>query len=49
MKLKPLVMMLVPIAFGLTTFAHAETLQEAVSATIKTNPDVLAASRKSVV
>lgn len=44
MKLKPLVMMLVPIAFGITTFAHAETLQEAVNATIKTNPDVLAAS-----
>lgn len=44
MKLKPLVIMLVPIAFGITTFAHAETLQEAVNATIKTNPDVLAAS-----
>lgn len=45
MKLKPLVM-LIPLTLGITTFAHADTLQEAVSATIKTNPDVLAAANE---
>jgi len=43
MKLKPLVI-LMPLAFGIATFAHADTLQDAVNATIKTNPDVLAAT-----
>lgn len=42
MKLKPLVM-LIPLAIGITTVAHADTLQDAVNATIKTNPDILAA------
>ncbi|MBL4638434.1 MAG: TolC family outer membrane protein [Proteobacteria bacterium] len=45
MKLKPLVM-IIPLALGMTTLAYADTLQEAVSATIKTNPDVLAAANE---
>lgn len=45
MKLKPLVMF-IPLALGMTSVVSAETLQEAVSATIKTNPDVLAAANE---
>jgi len=45
MKLKPLVI-LIPLAFGVIATGHADTLQDAVNATIKTNPDVLAAANE---
>ena len=43
MKLKPLAI-IIALSVGISTTLSATTLQEAVDATIKTNPDVLAAS-----
>jgi len=45
MKLKPLAIS-IPLILGLSTAVSASTLQEAVDITIKTHPDILAASNE---